>query len=356
MSFLSRRHFLNTSAATLFATQTQGQTASPNRIKAAQIGTKHPHAEGKFTTMVELADLFEVVGLCEEDEAQRERVSSRRSYQSSRWLTADQILGDPEIKLVAVETEIDQLVPTAMRCLKAGKHIHLDKPAGQKLTPCKEMHREADQRGLTIQMGYMLRYNPAFEFLFQAVKEGWLGEITEVHGHMGKKASPGLRSELSKYPGGGLFELACHLIDALVTILGKPNEVHGVHVKTEEDAFKDNQIATFQYDRALATIGSNHNDPFGGPRRQFTVVGTEGTVAIQPLEPPKVSLSLTKDRGDFKRGTQQVPMLKTEGRYHWEFRDMAKVVKGEKSLAWNSEHDLIVQETLMRASGLPLDE
>lgn len=356
MWFVSRRHFLNTSGATLFATQTLGQEANSKRIKAAQIGTKHPHAAGKFTTMLDLDDIFEVAGLCEADNTQRERVSTRRSYQSSTWLTEDQILGDPEVKLVAIETDIDHLVPTALRCLKAGKHIHLDKPAGQKLAPCKEMHHEADRRGLTIQMGYMLRYNPAFEFLFKIVKEGWLGEITEVHGHMGKKASSGLRKELSQYPGGGLFELACHLIDALVTILGKPNDVHGVHVKTQRDAFKDNQIATFQFDRALATIGSNHNDPFGGPRRQFTVIGTEGTLAIQPLEPPKVSLALTKDRGKLKRGTQQIPMPKTEGRYHGEFRDLAKIVKGEKSLAWNSEHDLIVQEALMLASGLPLDD
>jgi predicted dehydrogenase len=99
-----------------------------------------------------------------------------------------------------VETGIDQLVPTALRCLKAGKHIHLDKPAGQKLAPCRAIHREAEKRNLTIQMGYMLRYNPAFTFLFKAVREGWLGEITEAHGHMGKRASPGLRQELSRFP------------------------------------------------------------------------------------------------------------------------------------------------------------
>lgn len=352
----SRRHFLKTSAATLVANETRAQASKPNRIKVAQIGTKHPHAEGKFSTLLDLPDLFEVVGVCEEDSAQRERVSGHRSYQSSKWLKAEQILNDPDIKLVAVETEIDQLVPTAVKCLKAGKHIHLDKPAGQKLPPCRAMHDEAARKNLTIQMGYMLRYNPAFTFLFKAIKEGWLGEITEVHGHMGKKASPGLRKELSQYPGGGLFELACHLIDALVTILGKPEEVHGVHLKTQEDSFKDNQLATFRYQRALATIGSNHNDPFGGPRRQFTVIGTEGTIRIQPLEPAKLSLSLTQDRGDFKRGTREVSLPKSEGRYHGEFQDMAKVVRGEKPLAWDSKHDLIVQEALLRATGLPLGD
>ena len=49
-------------------------------------------------------------------------------------------------------------------------------------------------------------------------------------------------------------------------------------------------------------------------------------------------------------------MPKTEGRYHEEFRDLAKIVRGVKSLAWDFEHDLIVQEALMLASGLPLDD
>jgi predicted dehydrogenase len=356
MTSSSRRHFLQTSAASLAAAQAWAQPVNSGRIKVAQIGTKHPHAEGKFATLLDLPDLYEVVGICEDDPAQRERVAGRKPYQSSQWLESDQILNNPEIQLVSVETEIDQLVPTALRCLKAGKHIHLDKPAGQELGPCRVMHREADKRGLTIQMGYMLRYNPALTFLFETVRKGWLGDITEVHGHMGKKASPGLRKELSRYPGGGLFELACHLIDALVTVLGKPAEVHGFHLKTQADAFKDNQLAVFRYPGALATIGSNHNDPFGGPRRQFTVIGTKGTIAIQPLEPPRLSLSLTEERGDFRRGTQEVSMPRIEGRYHGEFRDMAKIVRGEKSLAWNSQHDLIVQETLMRATGLPLGE
>lgn len=355
MPVSSRRHFIQTSATALLATPAQGENQAAPRIRVAQIGTKHAHAEGKFSTLLDLPDLYDVVGVCEADAAHRERVSRRPSYQSSQWLDEDGILNDPGIKLVAVETEVDQLVPTALRCLQAGKHIHLDKPAGQKLGPCRAMHREATKRGLTVQMGYMLRYNPAFTFLFRAVREGWLGEITEVHGHMGKKASPALRKELSQYPGGGLFELACHLIDALVTVLGKPMEVHGLHLKSKDDAFKDNQLATFRYARALATIGSNHNDPFGGSRRQFNVIGTEGHISIQPLEPPRLVLSLTKARGEFKRGSQEVILPKMEGRYHDELREMAKIVRGEKVLAWDSAHDLAVQETLMRAAGLPLD-
>ncbi len=355
----NRRQFLKAStstAALAMASPALGQQAPPSsRIKAAQIGTKHSHASGKLATLLDLDDLYEVVGVAEPDEARRGQVAERAPYRDCRWSSVEALLDDPEIKVIAVETGIDELVPAAIRCLKAGKHIHHDKPAGQSMAACRTMHAEATKRGLTIQMGYMLRYNPAFQFLFKAAKEGWLGEIAEVHGHMGKRASSGLRAELAQYPGGGLFELACHLIDAVVTVLGKPSEVHAIHITSEDDGFRDNQLATFRYPKALATVGSNHIDPFGGPRRQFTVVGTEGTIEIRPLEPAKLRLSLTKPHGGFDRGTHEVDLPRSEGRYHGEFRDLAKVVRGEKQLAWNAAHDLAVQETLLRASGLPVD-
>ncbi|MDB4808434.1 Gfo/Idh/MocA family oxidoreductase [Verrucomicrobiales bacterium] len=354
MSQTSRRQFLRTSGGLAFAATTSlAQSPPPTRIRVAQIGTKHSHASGKLSTLLDLRELYAVVGVCEEDQEQRERVSSRHPYKDCQWMNRDAILNHPDIQLIAVETEIDQLVPTAIQCLQAGKHIHLDKPAGQTVAPCRAMHAEATKRKLTIQMGYMLRYNPAFEFLFRAVEAGWLGQITEVHGHMGKQASPSLRKELSQYPGGGLFELACHLVDALITVLGKPDAVVPISLKTRNDKFLDNQLATFRYPNALATIGSNHNDPFGGPRRQFTVIGTEGSIEIRPLEPPSLTLSLKKARDSYKRGRQQIVLHKSEGRYHGEFRDFARIIRGEKALAWDAKHDIAVQETLLKACGLP---
>ena len=35
---------------------------------------------------------------------------------------------------------VEELVPAGLRCIRAGKHIHLDKPAGESLESCKELH------------------------------------------------------------------------------------------------------------------------------------------------------------------------------------------------------------------------
>lgn len=221
----------------------------------------------------------------------------------------------------------------------------------------RRLRRAASEAGVTIQMGYMLRYNPAFQFLFQVVRDGWLGEITEVTAAMGKLANETLRAELSEFAGGGMFELACHVIDAMVTVLGKPDRVtaHNRRSDGDRDSLADNQLAVFDYENAVATIRCNHLDPFGFPRRHFHVAGTLGAVHINPLEPPQLRLALDRPRGQFVKGFQDVALPASSGRYDDEFRDLAQVIRGEKALAWGAEHDLNVHEAVLLGSGMPLD-
>lgn len=314
-------------------------SAQPLRI--GQIGTEHAHAAGKMQAMLSLPSLWEVVG-----------VAAPKGYPGVPLLTEEQLLNTPGLKAVAVETTIEKSCPAALRCIQAGLHVHLDKPGALKHDEFKAMRLEAEKRGVTVQMGYMLRYNPAFELLFQAVREGWLGEITEIDAAMGKLADQATRQKIGALGGGGLFELGCHIIDAVVTLLGKPQQVTAFSTPAGNDGVKDNQMAVLQYSKATAVIRCNHADPFGGPRRRFSVTGTEGTLEILPMESGKVSLSLTKPHGSYKKGTQSFQLDVPKGRYDKEFMDLAAVARGDKPLAWNATHDITVHETVLRASGV----
>ncbi len=355
----SRRSFISSSVTTVgaLAFQHVAGAASASRIRIGQIGTKHAHASGKISALRKLDDLYELVGVVEPDEKQRQSMAGSASYRDLKWMTTEQLLNSANLAAVAVETDVSDLVPTALVCIQADKHVHLDKPAGPSMSAARALHAEANRRRLTIQMGYMLRYNPAFELLFQMVADGWLGPITELTAMMGKKAGDEMRRQLAVFSGGGMFELSCHVIDAMVTVLGRPDKVtaHNRRSHPDKDTFADNQMAVFDYPTAIATIRCNHLDPFGGPRRCFDVSGEQGTFQINPLEPPQVRLALDRPRGEFKKGFQDVPLRATTGRYDDEFRDLAKVIRGEKQLAWDSEHDLAVHEAVLRGSGMPLD-
>ena len=43
---------------------------------------------------------------------------------------------------------------------------------------------------------------------------------------------------------------------------------------------------------------------------------------------------------------------KPGGRYDGDFQDLAKVIRGEKKLAWDATHDLAVHEAVLRGSGM----
>jgi predicted dehydrogenase len=235
-------------------------------------------------------------------------------------------------------------------------HVHLDKPAGESLPEFRALLQEAARRRLTVQMGYMLRYNPAFQFCFRAMREGWLGHVFEVHAVMSKLVDAATRKALAEYPGGAMFELGCHLIDAVVSVLGKPQKVTAFarRTHTQSDTLADNQLAVFEYPAATATVRSALIEPQGEQRRQFVVCGEEGVIDIRPLEPPKLLLTLKQARGGYAKGQQTVELPRSTGRYDGEFLDLAAIVRGEKAADFTPEHDLAVHESILLASGLPL--
>jgi predicted dehydrogenase len=173
---------------------------------------------------------------------------------------------------------------------------------------------------------------------------------------MGKLAGAGMRKSLAEYSGGGFFELACHILDSVIFIMGEPQKVHGITRRTREgegDAFADNQLAVLEFAEGTACLRCNHNDPFGGPRRRFQIAGTQGGMQIQPMESGKFMLNLDRARGKFRRGNQAV-QLKGGRSYVAEFADLAKVIRGEKNLDWSFDHDLAVHETLLQICGMSL--
>lgn len=358
---MRRRLFLSTlgragvAASATFALAGRGHGASAKPpIRVGQIGTGHAHADGKLAALRRSSE-YEVVGVVEPDERLRRSAMARKDYQGVAWLTEEQLLNTAGLKAVAVETEVKDLLPVGARCVAAGLHVHLDKPAGESLPEYRRLLDAATKRRLTVQMGYMFRYNPGFEFCFKAARDGWLGRISGIETVIGKASPAGERAKLLPYRGGTMFELGCHVIDAVITLLGRPDRVtaHARHSGDFADDLLDNQVATLEYPDALVTVRSSLVEVAGNVRRQFVVVGNQGTVDLRPLEPPAIRLALAEPRGEFKKGYQDVKVPRLP-RYEADFVDLARVIRGEKPFAWTPEHDLAVQETVLRASGLPV--
>jgi predicted dehydrogenase len=348
---MKRREFVMAAGGAVFAAPYVMRGAEPAKIKIGQIGLVHAHSRGKLGAIRALPGTYELVGVVEPDAGRRKSVSG------VKFISEEQLLNTKGLRAVAVETHVRDLVPTAARVVDSGRHIHLDKPAGPSLPAFKKLVANAKRQKLALQMGYMLRYNTAFQFMFRAAREGWFGDIMEIDAMMGKLGGAGMRRDLAEFSGGGFFELACHILDSAMHIMGKPQKIHGITRRTQAakgDTFADNQLAVLEYPTGTVCLRCNHNDPFGGPRRRFNIAGRNGGMEIRPMESGRFVLTIDQDHGKYKKGTHPV-QLKSGRNYVAEFEDLARVIRGEKKLAWSYAHDLDVHETLLRICGMPLD-
>jgi predicted dehydrogenase len=337
--------------ATAGAANARGARPEKPRIKVGQIGVGHAHAT-KLAVYRASAD-YEVVGVVEPDEGLRKAAENSPAFRGLKWLTREQLLATPGLQAVLVETRVRDLLDNAEACVSAGVHAHIDKPAGESLAQLKRVLAAAAKKKLLVQMGYMYRYNPAVVLLRDFLKKGWLGEVFEVHAVMSKVVDPAARKKLAEYRGGVMFELGCHVLDLVVGVLGRPQDVAAFnrHTSPLDDGLLDNMLAVLSYPRATASVKSSALEVEGGGRRHLVVCGTEGTFHVQPLDSPAARVSLSKARGGYRKGAQEVKFPKYT-RYVDDAADMARVIRGEKPGDFPPEHDLAVQEALLKACGI----
>ena len=66
-------------------------------------------------------------------------------------------------------------------------------------------------------------------------------------------------------------------------------------------------------------------------------------------------LYIDEAHGKYESGARSIKMPPARGRYNGEFEDLARAIRGEKKLEWTFAHDLNTHETLLSASGMPVD-
>lgn len=343
---LSRREFVAGTALAAGRVLAAETGAAPTaRLRLAFLGAGYSHFDGKYQVALESPE-FEVVGVCEDDPAVRADVT-----RPVRWISFEELVAESEV--VVVESEVRRHAADARRALEAGKHVHLEKPPSDTVAGFDSLVEIATQRRRQLQVGYMWRYNPGFVALMDAARAGAFGEIFLVRAMMNTQVGPEERKRWAGFPGGAMFEQGCHLLDAVVRLLRRPDRVTPFlqRLGRPADDLADNTVAVLEYPRAMALISSAPLQPDAGRHRFFEIVGTRGTGHLQPIEPPVLVLDLEVASGGRAAGRHEIP-LPTYRRYVGDFATLARAVRGIEPLSVDLETERLVQETVLRACGM----
>lgn len=346
MERITRRQAIG---AALAGAASSAAAAETTALGAAIIGTSHSHALGHLEAIRESHN-YRFVAAAEPDPELLERAQANPRWEGVRWTSVEEILGSDEVAMVCVETDPFDALPYSLAAVEAGKHTKIDKPPGVNLGLLERIYREAQKRGVVVQIGYVYRYNPAFRLALRAIEEGWLGPIRSVICQMNDMLSPEGRRRLDRYPGGQMYEICCHMIDALIWLMGPPKRVSSVLRRTnpELDELEDDVLATFEFDQAIATVKSHARDG----ERYFYVFGERGAIQIDDPDRPKVRLTLSEPHGTFRAGTHDVPVGPSP-RYLPDLDDLAGAIREERWVEYfTPEHDLTAQRALLQACGM----
>jgi predicted dehydrogenase len=335
----------------------QPYVADPDRpVKIVLYGVQHSHAAGKARAMAGHPRV-DLAGVCEPDPEARARAQDNPAYAGLPWLDpAATFLDDPEVVAVCVEGQEGKCVELARQAVAAGKHLWFDKPAGD-WAVFGEMVATARRRRLHLQMGYMLRYNAAFRQVEAWLRQGLLGELYAVRGHMSTSSRAATRGRVF-YPGGIAFQLAPHMIDQAVWLFGERPATVTAFLRNDATPdvpeHVDNTLVVLEFGRGMASVDIANLEAAPAARR-FEVYGTRGSaIILEPFEPGGAIRLCLADAADGRpAGAQMVdvePTTRVQS-YGHELVAFVDTLQGRQAPDRPLDHELLVEETLHRAVG-----
>lgn len=357
------------------------------RIKIAQIGIEHDHARKIMTAMRSLPEIFEVVGWCDPEkivefdpftgkqviagvEYKGDTNIYRHLYDGVPEMELEELLNYPGLEAVVIESSELNLFKYAQMAAERGLHVHMDKPGGLSCTDFEKLADTMKRTGKVLHLGYMYRYNPEIQRMFSDIEAGRYGEIYSVECHMSCRHPDEKRAWMSKFPGGMMFFLGCHLVDIIYRIQGEPEEVIPLNCVTGTEGLQEGEdfgFAVFRYKNGVSFAKASAAEPGGFKRRQIVVCGTKGTLEIRPIEdypklddpdnPHPSDAYLVTDVRDV---TEDLLSWQADGvrrqssffRYGAMMEGFAEIVRGEKINPYTMEYELALYRILMKACGV----
>lgn len=139
----------------------------------------------------------------------------------------------PHVDAVLLALPHDLHHPIGVDCLKAGKHVLLEKPLANTEQECLDLIAAAKESGKVLMVAYCIRFNAAVQEIKRLIENKTYGETFQVSiwtEQFTMYPPDHWAASAAKLGGGQFFSHGCHYVDLLLWFLGEPTR--GTHVGT----------------------------------------------------------------------------------------------------------------------------
>ncbi len=170
--------------------------------------------------MMERTDGIECIAICDIDSEQTKAAKEDFPHVKT-YNKIEDLLADNKVNLVANVLPPNLHSSTTVTCLKAGKHVVVEKPMCITITEATEMINTAKARNLMLSVHHNRRWDDDFWTLRKLVKNGTIGQVFSIDmwgGGYQKPDSNGWRS-VKSVSGGKFYDWGAHYIDWLLNVI-----------------------------------------------------------------------------------------------------------------------------------------
>lgn len=194
---------------------------------------------------------------------------------------ADALLARDDVDLVVVSTPPSTHASWALRAIRAGKHVVVEKPFAIRTEEADAVLAEAEANGRLAVVYQNRRFDPDHLAVRRAVAAGALGDVFHIETFIGGYGHPcNLWHSDEGVSGGAFYDWGSHILDQILDIV--PTEIEHVTAATHKRRWFDVTNA----DHSRVTIrfvdGTEaefvHSDLAAALKPRWYVLGTQGAL------------------------------------------------------------------------------
>jgi predicted dehydrogenase len=241
----------------------------------------------------------------------------KKLYPNIEILTdADDIIADNEIDAVIIATPVFTHFELALKALKSGKHVLLEKPMTATVKEAAELIEVAENMGLVLMVDHTFLYTGAVQKIKSIIDNGHIGEMKYFD-------STRINLGLFQQDINVLWDLAPHDLSILLYLIKeKPVSVNATGISHTKNGLENIGFLTINFDSDLI---AHFNCSWTSPVkvRQTLIGGDKKMIVYNDLEPSEklriydtgYDINLIDDKSkimvDYRTGDVFIPKLKS---------------------------------------------
>lgn len=202
-----------------------------------------------------------------------------KKYDAKGFTDYEDLLKDPEIKVVSVCVPTTFHHDVVMEAIKHGKHVLVEKPIAFTLKEAEDMIAAAKEAGVILATGHVERFNPAVQKAKELIDNDVIGDIVSASAKRVGPFPPRIKDV------GVTIDLAIHDLDVMnylfdedvIQVYGTMNSI------LEKCEFEDHAEIMINFkNESTGILEVNWLTPY--KRRQIEITGTDGIISVDYIE------------------------------------------------------------------------